>query len=149
MITFDGLRVLMMAEDDSRRCFGLFGPPSQPTNLKIRHRACFFIARLTVMLLDVEISPKSKKKWKIGFSNKIEFFKIVKPCVLGADFRDGYGSWFKNGFWQNSKKTKNKIYIYIYIYYFVKYIPKYDLIGISFWLHPRVRLFIKFFIFHI
>ena len=59
MITYDGLRVLMMAEDDSRCCFGLFGPPSQPENLKIRPRACFSIARLMVMLPDVELSPKS------------------------------------------------------------------------------------------
>ena len=42
MITYGGLRVPMMAEDDSRCCFGLFGPPSQPKNLKIRPRACFF-----------------------------------------------------------------------------------------------------------
>ena len=55
MITYDGLRALMMAEDDSRCCFGLFGPPSQPKNLKIRPRACFFKARLMVMLPDVEI----------------------------------------------------------------------------------------------
>ena len=61
MITYDGLRVLMMAEDDSRRCFGLFGPPNQPNKLKIRPRACFFIARLMVMLPDVEISFKSRK----------------------------------------------------------------------------------------
>ena len=32
MITYDGLRVLVMAEDDSRRCVGLFAPPSQPKN---------------------------------------------------------------------------------------------------------------------
>ena len=61
MMTYDGLRVLMMAEDDSRRCFGLFGPPSQPKNLKMRPRACFFMARLMAMLLDVEISLKNKK----------------------------------------------------------------------------------------
>ena len=59
MITYDGLRVLMMAEDDSRRCFGLFGPLLQPNNVKIRPRACFYIARLMVMLLDVETPPKS------------------------------------------------------------------------------------------
>ena len=61
MITHDGLRILMMAEDDSRGCLGLFGPPSQPKNLKIRPRAYFFIARLTVMLPDVEISFKNRK----------------------------------------------------------------------------------------
>ena len=57
----DEIRVLMMAEDDSRRCFGLFGPLLQPNNVKIRRGACFFIARLMVMLPDVEISPKSRK----------------------------------------------------------------------------------------
>ena len=61
MITYDGLRVLMMAEDDSRCCFGLFGPLFQPYNVKIRQYACFFIARLMVMLPDVEISLKSQK----------------------------------------------------------------------------------------
>ena len=61
MITYDGLRVLMMAEDDSRGCLGLFGPLCQPNNVKIRPRACFFIARLTVMLPDLETPPKSRK----------------------------------------------------------------------------------------
>ena len=61
MITYDGLRVLMMAEDDSRCCFGLFGPLFQPNNVKIRQGACFFIARLMVMLPDVEIPLKSRK----------------------------------------------------------------------------------------
>ena len=42
MITYDGLRVLMMAEDDSRCCFGLFGPLFQPKILKIRQGAYFF-----------------------------------------------------------------------------------------------------------
>ena len=71
MITYDGLRVLMMVEDDLRFetprkkklrcCFGLFGPLLQPKIMKIRQGASFFIARLMVMLLDVEISPKSRK----------------------------------------------------------------------------------------
>ena len=61
MITYDGLRVLMMAEDDSRCCFGLFGPLFQPNIMRIRQGACFFIASLMVMLLDVEIPPKSRK----------------------------------------------------------------------------------------
>ena len=59
MIAYDGLRVLMMAEDDSRRCLGLFEPLCQPNNMKIRPRTCVFKARLTVMLPDVEISFKS------------------------------------------------------------------------------------------
>ena len=61
MITYDGLRVLIMAEDDSRCCFGLFGPLLQPNHVKIRPRACFFIARLMVMLPGLEISPKSQQ----------------------------------------------------------------------------------------
>ena len=61
MITYDGLRVLMMAEDDSRCCFGRFGPLFQPNNVKIRQGAYFFIARLMVMLPDVEIALKSHK----------------------------------------------------------------------------------------
>ena len=75
MIAYDGLRVLVMAEDDLRGCFGLFGPPSQPNNVKIRPRACFFIALLMVMLPDVEMSFKS---WKItkNFILKIKFVKI-------------------------------------------------------------------------
>ena len=66
MITYDGLRVLMMVEDDSRCCFGLLGSLFQPYNVKIRLRqyACFFIARLMVRLPDVEISIKSKKNEK-------------------------------------------------------------------------------------
>ena len=77
MITYDGLRVLIMAEDDSRRCFGLFGPPSQSKNLKIRPRACFFIARLMVMLLDVEIQSKSRKITK-HWIFKNHFFENLK-----------------------------------------------------------------------
>ena len=57
--TDDGFRVLMMAEDDSSCSFGLFGPLFRVNNVKIRPRACFFIARLMVMLPDVEIPPKS------------------------------------------------------------------------------------------
>ena len=62
MITYDGLRILMMAEDDSRCCFRLFGLLLQPNNVKIRQGTCFFIARLMVMLPDVEICVKSLKK---------------------------------------------------------------------------------------
>ena len=61
MIAYDGLRVLMMAEDDSRRCFGLSGPLFQPYNVKIRQYACFFKARLMVMLSNVEVYLKSLK----------------------------------------------------------------------------------------
>ena len=58
MITYDGLRVLTMAEDDSRCCFGLFEPLFQPYIVKIRQYACFFIARLMVMPKYVEILAK-------------------------------------------------------------------------------------------
>ena len=41
-MTYDGLRVLTMAEDDSRCCFGLCGPPIQPYNVKIKTVCVFF-----------------------------------------------------------------------------------------------------------
>ena len=42
MITYDGLRVLMMAEDDSRCCFGLFGPPVRPEKSENKTVCVFF-----------------------------------------------------------------------------------------------------------
>ena len=36
MMTYDGLRVLMMAEDDFTCCFGLFGPLFHPYIVKKR-----------------------------------------------------------------------------------------------------------------
>ena len=36
MITYDGLRVLIMAEDDLTCCFGLFGPLFHPYIVKKR-----------------------------------------------------------------------------------------------------------------
>ena len=84
MITYDGLRVLMMAEDDSRCCFGLFGPLFQPNIMKIRQGACFFIARLMVMLPDVEIPPKSRKITKTKFSGYLIFSSLAKsPHISG------------------------------------------------------------------
>ena len=55
MMTYDGLRVLMMAEDDLRCCFGVFGLLFQPYIVKIRQYACFFKARLMVMPKYIEI----------------------------------------------------------------------------------------------
>ena len=52
---YDGLKLLMLAEDDSRCCFGLFEPLFQPNNVKKRQGACFFKARMMVMPKDVEI----------------------------------------------------------------------------------------------
>ena len=42
MITYDGLRVLMMAEDDSRCCFGLFGLLIQPRKSENKTVCVFF-----------------------------------------------------------------------------------------------------------
>ena len=68
IIIVDGyLWSLMMAEDDSRCCFGVSGPLFQPKNLKIKQYACFFKARLMVMLPDVEIPVKSQKWRKTEF----------------------------------------------------------------------------------
>ena len=58
MITYDGLRVLKMAEDDLKQFLGLFWAvrASQPTNKSENKTPCvFFIVRLMVMLPDVEI----------------------------------------------------------------------------------------------
>ncbi len=66
MITYDGLGVLMMAEDDLRRVLGVLGGCSglsaNQTNLKIRPQTCCFTAHLTIMLPDLEIPLKSKYK---------------------------------------------------------------------------------------
>ena len=82
----------MMAEDDSRCCFELSGPLFQPKIMKIRQGACFFIARLMVMLPNVEIPPKSRKITKNKIFTKPDFFKFghigpyfgdQKLCVPG------------------------------------------------------------------
>ena len=78
MITYDGLRVLMMAEDDSRCCFGLFGPPSQPKNLRIRPQGYFFKLRSILMLPGFKIPPESQKISKnLIYENSI-FQKSMK-----------------------------------------------------------------------
>ena len=75
MITYDGLRVLMMAEDDSRRCFGLFRPLFHPYIVKKRpiwvvfQGACDGNARISR-----NISQKSKNNEKLDFQ-KIDFLK--------------------------------------------------------------------------
>ena len=72
MITYDGLRVLMMAEDDSRCCFGLFGPLFQPKIMKIRQYACFFKARLMVMSQTRRnIARKQKNNEKLNLKTSI------------------------------------------------------------------------------
>ena len=84
----------MMAEDDSRCCFGLFGPLFQPNIMKIRQGACFFIARLMVMLPDVEIPLKSRKITKTNFFGNLIFSSLaksphtsgIKSCVSPDDF---------------------------------------------------------------
>ena len=81
MITYDGLRVLMMAEDDSRCCFGLFGPPSQPKNLKIKPRGYFFKLRSILMLPGLVIPFKSEKITKKRISKKVDFQKIDEKWI--------------------------------------------------------------------
>ena len=68
----------MMAEDESRYCFGLFGPLFQSNIMKIRQGAYFFIARLMVMLPDVEIPPKSRTYRKTKFSRNLIFSSLAK-----------------------------------------------------------------------
>ena len=76
MITYDGLRVLMMAQDDSRCCFRLFGPPSQPKKLKIRPRGHFFKLRSILMLTGLKTTSKSQSNSKNRISKKSRFSKI-------------------------------------------------------------------------
>ena len=94
MITYDGLRVLMMAEDDSRCCFGLFGSLFQPNNVKIRQGACFFIARLMVMLPDVDIPPKSQQIKKKQSFRKLDFFKFGQIAPYFGDQKLCLPGWF-------------------------------------------------------
>ena len=94
MITYDGLRVLMMAEDDSRCCFGLFGPLFQPNIMKIRQGAYFSIARLMVMLPDVEIPLKSRKITENYFFQKLDFFKFGQIAPYFGDQKLCVPGWF-------------------------------------------------------
>ena len=94
MITYDGLRVLMMAEDDSRCCFGLFGPLFQPKIMKIRQGACFFKARLMVMLPDVEIPLKSRKITKKYIFQKLDVFKFGQIAPYFGDQKLCVPGWF-------------------------------------------------------
>ena len=78
MLTYDELRALMMAEDDSRCCFRLFGPPSQPKILKIRPRGYFFMLSSILMLPGFKIPPKSQKITKNWIFKKSDFQKSMK-----------------------------------------------------------------------
>ena len=82
----------MMAEDDSRCCFGLFGLLFQPKSMKIRQYACFFKARLMVMLPDVEIPLKSRKI-TIFFGN-LDFFKFGQIAPYFGDQKLCIPGWF-------------------------------------------------------
>ena len=57
-----------------RCCFGLFGPPSQPKNLRIRPWGYFFKLRSILMLPGFKI-PLQSKKIKNGLFFKTIFFK--------------------------------------------------------------------------
>ncbi len=74
----DGFRILLMAEDDSRCCFGVYGPVFQPKIIKIGQYAYFFKARLMAMPKYVEILPKSKKITKSWIFLKSDFQKSMK-----------------------------------------------------------------------
>ena len=76
MITYDGLRVLMMAEDDSRCCFGLFGPLFHPYIVKKRPIWVVFQgASDGNVKTRRNIAQKSKNNEKLDF-RKIDFLKI-------------------------------------------------------------------------
>ena len=84
----------MMAEDDSRCCFGLLGPLFQPKIMKIRQGACFFTARLMVMLPDVEIPLKSRKITKNKIFTKLVFFKSGQIAPYFGDQKLCIPGWF-------------------------------------------------------
>ena len=68
----------MMAEDDSRYCFGVNRPLIQPSIMKIRQYACFFKARLMVMPKYVEILAKSLKLLKNWICKRSDFQRSMK-----------------------------------------------------------------------
>ena len=72
MITHDGLRVLMMAEDDSRCCFGLFGPLI-PTKYYENKTVCMFFQGASDgnARISRNISQKLKNKEKLDFKKSI------------------------------------------------------------------------------
>ena len=125
MITYDGLRVLMMAEDDSRCCFGLFGLLFQPYNVKIRQYACFFIARLMVMLPDVEISAKSKKITK-NWILKSRIFQNRWKMDLNQVIYTVFHAEFESGSKIEPKPSQNQIFtIFSKIIFFMFFINLY------------------------
>ena len=76
MVTYDGLRVLMIAEDDSRCCFELIGPPSQPKNLRMRPRVVFFQAAFDFDAPGLRnTTQKSKNKEKHEFKKFVFFYR--------------------------------------------------------------------------
>ena len=84
----------MIAEDDSRYCFGVSGPLFQPKIMKIRQGACFFKARLMVMLPDVEITFKSRAITKNFFFTKLDVFKFGQIAPYFGDQKLCIPGWF-------------------------------------------------------
>ena len=86
MITYEGFRGLMMAEDDSRCCFGLFGPLFQPNILKLRQGAYFFIAASDGNAPGRRnTTQKSKNNEKLN-SSETRFFQVWpnRPILRGS-----------------------------------------------------------------
>ena len=75
MITYDGPRVLMMAADDSRCCFAVYGPLFEPIIMKIRVCVFFQGASDGNAKISRNISHKSKNNEKLDFF-KVGFSKI-------------------------------------------------------------------------
>ena len=84
MMTYDGFRVLMIAEDNSRCCFGLFGPLFQPYNVKIRQYACFFHCAFEGNAPGRRNIPQKLKNNEKLDKKKIEFLKIENIVRIDA-----------------------------------------------------------------
>ena len=87
MVTYNGLRVLMMAEDDLRRILGLFRAvrASQPTKKSENKTPCVFFHCASDGNAPGRrnITQKSKNNEKLN-SKKIEFLKIENIVRIDA-----------------------------------------------------------------
>ena len=112
--TYDGWRRL---KTSFRSVGGLFGPLSQPKNLKIRPRKCFFIARLTIKLPDLEIPLKSRKIRKNLIFEKSNFrnrWKNDLTIFSGCSFSKGIRIQTQNPISTKLKGFLNKIFIFMF-----------------------------------
>ena len=65
-------------------CFGLFGPPIQPKNVKIRPLGSFFMLNSMVKLPDLETPLKTQKIRKNLISKKNHFFFFAPESIPGV-----------------------------------------------------------------